>query len=49
MFLDLKVATLSVMIFLGQTNLERMLVSRNFIMTELVEFLEGATSIHLVK
>ena len=47
--LDLKASTLSVLIFLGQPNLERILVSRNFIMTESVAFLEGVVSIYLVK
>ena len=47
-FLDLK-ATLSVMSFCGHPNLERMLFSRNEIMIESVDSLEGMASIHFVK
>ena len=47
--LDLKAAALSVIIFLGQPNLDRILVSRNLIITESVAFLDGMASIHLVK
>ena len=48
-FLDLKVAALSVMIFSGQPNLDKMLVSRNPIIIVSLACLEGMASIHLVK
>ena len=48
-FLDLKATALSLMSFGGHPNLERMLFSRNEIMTEFVACLEGMASIHLVK
>ena len=48
-FLDLKAATLSVMIFSGQPNLDNMLVSKNLIITVSLACLEGMASIHLVK
>jgi len=48
-FLDLKAATLLVMILLGQTNLDNMLVSKNRIITVSLACLEGMAYIHLVK
>ena len=48
-FLDLKAATLSVMIFSGQPNLDNMLVSKDPIITVSLACLEGMASIHLVK
>ena len=48
-FLDLKAAALSVMIFVGQPNLDNMLVSRKPMITASVACLEGIASIHLVK
>ena len=48
-FLDLKAAALSVMRFWGHPNLDRILFSRNEIMTVFVACLEGMASIHLVK
>ena len=48
-FLELKATTLSVMIFLGQQNLDNMLVCKNPIITISFACLEGMASIHLVK
>ena len=48
-FLDLKAATLLVMIFSGQPNLDKMLVSMNPIITVSLACLQGMASIHLVK
>ena len=48
-FLDLKVVALLVMSFWGHPNLDRILFSRNEIMTVFVACLEGMDSIHLVK
>ena len=47
--LDLKVVALSVIIFSGQPNLDKMLVSKNCIIIESLAFLQGMASIHLVK
>ena len=48
-FLDLKAMTLSVMRFCGHLNLEKMLFSRNGIMTKSVDCLEGMAFVHLIK
>ena len=48
-FLDLKAATLSDMIFSGQPNLDKMLVSKNPMITVSLACLEGMASIHFVK
>ena len=48
-FLDLKAATLSVIIFSEQRNLDNMLVSSNPLITVSLACLEGMASIHLVK
>ena len=48
-FLDLKAAALSVMIFSRQPNLDKMLVSKNPIITISLACLDGMASIHLVK
>lgn len=47
--LDLKVAPLLEMSFWGHPNLDRILFSRNEIMTMFVACLQGMDSIHLVK
>ena len=48
-FLDLKVATLSVMSFWGHPNIDRTLFSRKQVMIESVACLEGMAFTHLVK
>jgi hypothetical protein len=48
MALDLKSWAYFVTHFLGQLNLAKILVSKKFIITLLVAFLVGTTSIHLV-
>ena len=48
-FLELKTATLSVIILVGHPNLDRMLDSRKVIMTVSVACLDGMDPIHLVK
>ena len=47
--LDLKAASLSVIIFFGQPNLDKMLVSKNCMIIESFSYLQGAASIQFVK
>lgn len=49
MFLDLKVAELSVIILWGHPNLERILPSMNWVIIEILACLVGIASIHLVR
>lgn len=48
-FLDLKSWELSIMIFLGNPNLERIMFSRNWIIASSIAYLVGIASTHLVK
>jgi len=45
----LNAAAFPMMIFPGHPNFERMLVSKNLMITTSVDFLVGTSSIHLVK
>jgi hypothetical protein len=49
MALDLNSWVFYVIVFLGQSNLAKILVSKKFIITLSVAFLVGTTLIHLVK